>query len=87
MSDILPAYFELSWSILSTIGLINVFFGFMVLGIVGQCLIVTVPIVVSAAGALANGLCYVAFYTNYGVPWRITASVLADIGWLVSPPE
>ena len=78
-----PAYFELSWGILSTIGLVNFLNGLMVLGIIGFAPVCLVPIVVSASGAVANGLCYVAFYTNYPPKGRAVASALADATWLV----
>jgi hypothetical protein len=78
------AYFELSWAILSTIGLANVVHGFMVIGIIGRSRIVFVPITVSAAGALANGLCYYAFYSNYALEGKLAASAFGDFFWLVS---
>ncbi|KAJ6436367.1 short-chain dehydrogenase [Purpureocillium lavendulum] len=62
---------------------INVFFGVMILGIVGRCRIAVVPIVASAAGALANGLCYVAWYSDYPLHGRMVASPFADAAWLV----
>jgi hypothetical protein len=79
-----PVYFELSWAILSTIGLTNVFFGVSVAGIVAFPLVALVPIIVSAACALANGLCYFAFYTDFPVVNRAVASSFADFAWLVS---
>ncbi len=82
-----PVYFELSWAILSTIGLINVGFGIIVLGITGFSPIAIVPVVVSAAGAVANGLCYYAFYADYPVANTAVASVFADLTWLVSVPR
>jgi hypothetical protein len=54
----IPAYFEESWAILSTIGLINVLFGFMIIAITSLSPLALVPIITSAAGAIANGLCY-----------------------------
>ena len=78
------SYFELSWAILSTIGLVNSLHGLVVLGIVGFCHIVFVPIAVSAAGALANGLCFYAFYSEHVLAGKIAASAVADIAWLVS---
>ncbi|KAK8113293.1 hypothetical protein PG984_013819 [Apiospora sp. TS-2023a] len=78
----LPTYFEHSWAILSSIGLVNVCFGFMVIGIVGFPPIAIVPIVVSTATALANGLCYFAFYTEYPKTNTIVASSFADVFWL-----
>lgn len=77
-------YFELSWSILSTIGAINLFIGLLVCGITTFTQIAIVPLVTSAAGAVANGLCYYAFYTEgNGAKSRAAASVGADIFWLV----
>ncbi|KAI8680847.1 hypothetical protein NCS56_00491000 [Fusarium sp. Ph1] len=77
------AYFELSWAILSTIGLANVVHGFMVVGIIGWSRIVFVPITVSAAGALANGLCYYAFYSNHALEGKLAASAFGDFFWLI----
>jgi hypothetical protein len=80
-----PVFFELSWSILSTIGIANVLFGFLVVSVTDFTLISSVPIVASAACALANGLCYYAYYlTSRPVVYRVVASVFADIAWLVS---
>jgi len=78
-------YYELSWSILSTIGIANTLFGLMVAGITSFGPVSIVPIVTSAAGAIANGLCYYAFYdpTN-GPTAQAVASIFADILWLVS---
>ncbi len=83
---VFPAYFELSWAILSTIGVTNVCFGVIVLGIIGFSPIAIVPVVVSAAGAAANGLCYYAFYADYPTTNTAVASVFADLTWLVSTP-
>ena len=83
---VVPAYFELSWSVLSTIGAANVLFGCVIVGIVGTASlshVSAVPIVVSAAGAVANGLCYYAFYTNYSPENRAVASGFADVMWMV----
>ncbi|KAF4464297.1 hypothetical protein FALBO_8866 [Fusarium albosuccineum] len=76
-----PPFFELSWSILSTVCIGNVLFGFLVCGITRFTPLAFVPIISSAAGAIANGLAY---YTNYGDhPTVATAvtSVLGDILW------
>ena len=78
------SYFELSWAVLSTIGAVYVLLGLMVSGIVGWSNILLVPIVVSAAGALANGLCFVAYYTEYPAVNRTVAGAIADAAWLVS---
>ncbi|KAH7184905.1 uncharacterized protein B0J16DRAFT_414335 [Fusarium flagelliforme] len=77
-------YYELSWSILSTIGIANTLFGLMVAGITSFGPVSIVPIVTSAAGAIANGLCYYAFYdpTN-GPTAQAVASIFADILWLI----
>ncbi|OCL07495.1 hypothetical protein AOQ84DRAFT_294995 [Glonium stellatum] len=79
-SDV-PVYFEMSWSILSTIGLVNTFIGFMVIAITGLSGLSILPSIVSAACALANGLCYYAYYTDCPKPARMGASVVADIAW------
>ncbi|PVH67728.1 hypothetical protein DL98DRAFT_662504 [Cadophora sp. DSE1049] len=79
-----PVYFELGWSILSTIGLVSTLFGALVAGITNLLPVLMVPIVVSAACAVANGLCYYAFYVE-GNPkdGRLVAAAAADIMWLV----
>jgi hypothetical protein len=87
MADvIIPRYFELSWAILSTIGLFNVFLGFMVIGIAGFSMVSLVPMIVSVAMAVANGLCYYAFYADNAVTNKAVASAFADIFWLVGDP-
>jgi len=78
-----PVYYELSWAILSTIGLTNMCFGLMVVGIVGFSPIVLVPFIVSAACALANGMCYYAFYADYPIVNAAVASAFADLAWLI----
>jgi hypothetical protein len=82
MADI-PVYFEGSWSILSSIGLVNVLFGLSVVSITGYSPIALVPIIVSIAGAIANGLCFYAFYANYNTTATLVAAISADLGWLV----
>lgn len=79
-------YFELSWAILSTIGIFNTLVGVMVVGIVGFSMVSLVPLIVSVAMAVANGLCYYAFYTDHPVANIAAASVSADLFWLVSEP-
>lgn len=80
-----PVYYELSWSILSTICLANILFGGLVIGITSFSPITTVPIITSIGGAIANGLCYYSFYNDsYPTTGRAIASVFADFGWLVS---
>ncbi|KAF3920954.1 hypothetical protein ABW20_dc0107987 [Dactylellina cionopaga] len=79
----LPVYFELSWSILSTIGLITFLIALMVAGIVHLTTISIIPIVVSAACAVANGLCYYAFYADNPTNSRAVAAAFADVFWFI----
>ncbi len=83
MSAPVPVYFEESWAILSSIGLVNVLFGLMIIGITSLSPISLVPIVVSVAGAIANGLCYYAFYADYPKTGTVIAAAVADLTWLV----
>ncbi|KAL2138938.1 hypothetical protein VTI28DRAFT_6025 [Corynascus sepedonium] len=79
-----PVFFELSWSILSTIGSSNVLFGLFVVSITNFSPIAAVPIITSAAAAIANGLCYYAFYMTTQPPTnQAVASAFADILWLI----
>lgn len=78
-----PPYYESSWSILSTIGIANTLFGFIIIGITSLKPVVVVPIICSIATALANGLCFYGFYTTYPLVNRAVASCFADIFWLV----
>ncbi|KAK3308420.1 uncharacterized protein B0T15DRAFT_391809 [Chaetomium strumarium] len=79
-----PLFFELSWSILSTIGAGNVFFGILVVSVTNLSPIAAVPIVTSAAGAIANGLCFYAFYQpSQPATNRAVASGFADMLWLI----
>lgn len=80
----MPVYFEQCWSILSTIGIANVLFGWTVIGITGLSASTLIPIVVSAAGAVANGLCYYVYYESPPSANATAASAGADITWLVS---
>lgn len=82
-------YFELSWSILSTIGVANVFFGVFVVSITNFSPIAAVPIVTSIAAAVANGLCYHAYYRpSQPLVNQAVASAFADILWMVrNPPD
>lgn len=77
------SYYESSWSILSSIGIINVLFGLVIIGITSLKPVVVVPIICSAATALANGLCFYGFYTTYPLVNRAVASFFADIFWLI----
>jgi hypothetical protein len=79
-----PVYFEESWAILSSIGLVNVLLGLMIIGITSPSPISVVPIVVSVAGAISNGLCYYAFYADYPKTGTVIAAAIADVSWLVS---
>ncbi|KAI9833806.1 MAG: hypothetical protein M1826_006329 [Phylliscum demangeonii] len=78
-----PVYFELSWAILSSVGLINVCIGLMVIGITSLSGLSLLPVIVSGASAIANGLCYYAFYTNHATHRRMVASAVADLCWLI----
>lgn len=78
-----PVYFEESWAILSSIGLVNVLLGLMVIGITTLSPLVLVPIVTSVAGSIANGLCYYAFYANYPTTGTVVAAAVADVAWLI----
>jgi hypothetical protein len=82
-----PIYYELSWAILSTIGLYNTLVGLLVAGITSFSPISVVPIIISAAAAIANGLCYYAFYADHGSTATLVAAGFADIMWLVSSPS
>ncbi|ETS80650.1 hypothetical protein PFICI_08179 [Pestalotiopsis fici W106-1] len=76
-------YFEQSWAILSTVGLVNVLYGLVVISITKLSIVVLIPIIVSAAGAVANGLCYYAFYSDHPLTNTLVASGFADIFWLI----
>lgn len=82
----IPIYYESSWSILSTIGLVNLLFGFLVIGITGYSPIALVPITVSTATAIANGLCYYALYQSHNTSAVLVGSVFAEAFWLVRLP-
>ncbi|EEU37095.1 hypothetical protein NW767_008692 [Fusarium falciforme] len=82
--NVSEVYYELSWSILSTIGIANVLFGLMVAGITSFSPVSIVPIVTSAAGAIANGLCYYAYYDlSNPIKGQAIASAIADVLWMV----
>lgn len=81
-----PIYFETSWSILSSIGLYNVLIGLLIVGMTSLSPVTIVPIVVSAANAIADGLCYFAYYADYPTGPTAAAAVAADFFWLVSLP-
>ncbi|KAH8704385.1 hypothetical protein GQ44DRAFT_692634 [Phaeosphaeriaceae sp. PMI808] len=79
----IPLYFEGSWSILSTIGMVSALFGLMVVGITGYSPIALVPIIVSVAAATANGLCYYALYEHHSTNATLVAAIFADLFWLI----
>ncbi|KAI3576576.1 hypothetical protein IWW34DRAFT_822208 [Fusarium oxysporum f. sp. albedinis] len=79
----MAVYYESSWSILSTIGLVNFFFAWIVIGITRLSWLSAIPAIVSAAGAVANGLCYYAWYMNSGKPRTASAYAVADILWMI----
>ncbi|KAE8387390.1 hypothetical protein BDV23DRAFT_195881 [Aspergillus alliaceus] len=76
-------YYELSWSILSSIGLFTTLLSIWAVLITRPTPLSYIPIIVSAAGAVANGLCYFSFYTSYPIPNRAVASAIADVLWLI----
>jgi hypothetical protein len=81
----MESYFESSWAILSSICLINVLFGLLVINLTSVSPASLVPVVTSCAGAIANGCCYYAYYTDYPVINRATASIISDLMWMVRP--
>ncbi|KAI1864132.1 uncharacterized protein JN550_009152 [Neoarthrinium moseri] len=76
-------YFEQCWAILSTIGLANILYGLTIVSITKFSTVILIPIVVSAAGAIANGLCHYAFYAEYPLTNTAVASGFADFFWLI----
>lgn len=81
----MSVYYESSWAILSTIGLVNVLFGLLVISIIGIRIACLIPIVVSTATAVACGLCYYVFYTDLLAHNGAIAIAIADVMWLVCP--
>ncbi|KAL4904222.1 hypothetical protein BDW74DRAFT_168621 [Aspergillus multicolor] len=80
----MATYFELSWSILSSIGLFVTLVGIWALFISRPSPLTYIPIVVSVSCAIANGACYYAFYaTEHAIPNRAVASGFADFFWLI----
>ncbi|SPO07066.1 uncharacterized protein DNG_09760 [Cephalotrichum gorgonifer] len=77
------AYFELSWGILSTICTANVLFGILVINILTLNRLTIIPVIISAAGAVANGLCYYVSYADNPVKNTTVASAFGDILWMV----
>lgn len=76
-------YFEVCWSIFSTICLVNVVFGILVCEITTFTILAAVPIFSSAAGAIANGLCYYVYYQKHAIVNEVVAAVFSDFFWLV----
>ncbi|SPO01709.1 uncharacterized protein DNG_04382 [Cephalotrichum gorgonifer] len=74
-------YFELGWAILSTICLANVIFGVLIINILSFSRLALVPVVVSVAGAVANGLSFYVYYADNPLINTAVASVFADITW------
>ncbi|KFH43339.1 hypothetical protein ACRE_059080 [Hapsidospora chrysogenum ATCC 11550] len=81
----MSVYYESSWAILSTICIGNVLFGWIIIGIAGLSASSLIPLVTSAAGAIANGLCYYVYYQDPAPPRgnATGASVVADVMWLI----
>ncbi|KAH6879400.1 hypothetical protein B0T10DRAFT_496419, partial [Thelonectria olida] len=75
-------YFEVSRSILSTICVGSIVFGCLVCGITTFAPPGAVPIISSAAGAVANRLCYYIYYQPHPPLNRAIASVFGDCFWL-----
>jgi hypothetical protein len=80
----MTVYFESSWSILSTIGLANFFFAWILVGITKLTWLSAIPVIVSAAGGVANGLCYYAWYMDSSKLSTASAYAVADIFWMVT---
>lgn len=83
-SDSVLPYFELSWSILSTFDLLHVVAALLIVPITGFSTLWAVPVVCSITSAIANGLCYVAYYSDASTNSKVIAAALADIFWLVN---
>ncbi|KAL4955484.1 hypothetical protein BDW69DRAFT_204481 [Aspergillus filifer] len=79
----METYFELSWSILSSIGLFVALVSVWALVISRPSPLTYIPIVVSVSCAIANGCCYYGFYTDHAIPNRAAASAFADFFWLI----
>ena len=79
------SYFQTSVGTLSAVGLFYVLVGLLIAGIIrGLPFLLLVPTVTSAGAALANGLCYYAYFTDYPVVNRGVAVGFMDTFWLVS---
>lgn len=80
----MTVYFEIGYSILSSLGISNALSSLLVIGILGVSRLSLVPLIVSVACAIANALAYYSFYTHHEVSKRVAASVISDVAWLVS---
>ncbi|KAI9367639.1 hypothetical protein BJX61DRAFT_283620 [Aspergillus egyptiacus] len=78
-----PVFFELSWGVLSTIGVFLVFASISLTLVTKPCVLNFIPLVISVACAVANGACYYAYYTNGPETGRVAASIFADIFWMI----
>lgn len=67
--------------------MVNVLFGILVVGITGYSPITLVPIIVSIAGAIANGFCYFAFYETHSPTATMIGAIMADLCWMVRCPK
>ncbi|KAG5460234.1 MAG: hypothetical protein BJ554DRAFT_7739 [Olpidium bornovanus] len=76
-------YYETCWAILSTIGIFCAFTTVWMMAVFGWNKMLAVPLVVSCACAVANGLCYYAYYAPYPEDGRRVAAAAADAAWLV----
>ncbi|KAJ3546586.1 hypothetical protein NM208_g1926 [Fusarium decemcellulare] len=76
-------YFEVCWSIFSTICLVNVIFGVLICEITSFTVLAAVPIFSSAAGAIANGLCYYVYYQSHPLINNVVAAIFSDFFWLL----
>lgn len=83
--DVQPVFFELGWGILSTIGTASFFLGLLVVNVTGFSPIASVPLVSSVACAVANGLCFYAYYSgDPPTANKAVAGAFADMLWGVS---
>ncbi|GJP89799.1 putative Tyrosyl-tRNA synthetase [Aspergillus niger] len=76
-------YFESSVAVLSTIGVCLTGISLWAIAITRFSPLHAVPLCTSIACAVANGLCYYAFYTTSAPLPEAIASVFADIFWLL----
>ncbi|KAL2827275.1 hypothetical protein BJY01DRAFT_262080 [Aspergillus pseudoustus] len=74
-------YFETSVAALSTIGFCIIGFSVWAILITRFTALHAIPLIASVACAVANGLCYYAFYTPRPKVQKSVASAFADICW------